>query len=77
MRILCQQMTKSRSSLNVNNVWSKAVNPNFRATRLLFGQVTLFGQSRVEASKNLVAVIRIGGWEGMVPDEEVQLKRVP
>ena len=31
----------------------------------------------IEASKDLVTVIRIGGWEGAVPDKEVHLKRVP
>ena len=31
----------------------------------------------VEASKDLVTIICIGGWEGAVPDKEVHLKRVP
>ena len=31
----------------------------------------------VEASKDLITVIRIGGMEGVVPDKEVHLKRVP
>lgn len=31
----------------------------------------------VEASKDLVTVIRLGGWEGTVPDKEVHLTREP
>ena len=31
----------------------------------------------LEASKGLVTVIELGGWDGLVPDREVNLQRVP